>query len=389
MKFHDPIYGPRELKDYIIKILQTDEMMRLRRVPQSVCPNYLTQHGSMTSRFHHGLNVGHLADIVIKNNPCLGEYAIILPVSGTLHDAGNSAFSHLAEPFLEAVVGCNGESFLSHMLFRDSPSKNSLAVCLDKLGIDPQQILNFVTGMKKPISNILHGSLDIDNLDNVIRYCTAVGIKVSYSPLKIAAGFRFVNNEWTLPLRLKRQVEAWQKARKDMYGFIYGDPNLNVAAMLQRALEIAYSANMLSEEFFMMHDDDALHYLKVAGHRGVSTIVDRLYRWDWYKEVYSEEIRRPSGNLLALAKDINKKKEMADWLGRYLKIEQDCIAVQIIEMNDRRKISIPFIDAKGHRTFDESDDELRVLIKAYVHESVAHRRNPYGNCINHYIQQRP
>src|SRR3989338_9730345 len=194
MIYKDVLYGEWELPEFLKKISQTKEMARLRGITQSSIPNTMNPCGAIPSRFHHGLGVAYLATKVSEKNPQISDYAVLLRASALLHDAGNPPFSHLSEPFLMEMTGMNGESFLAEVLAGGETEK-----ILEEYGLNLEQFVKFVTGEDKPLSDVLNGTMDIDNLDNVARYAYFTGQKgAKYDGVKIASSFRFSGSEWML-----------------------------------------------------------------------------------------------------------------------------------------------------------------------------------------------
>ena len=221
MFYKDPLYGYWELPDFIEELLHTKELVRLRKISQVCLPNSFTLRGPMPNRTQHGLGVCRLSMCVLENNPNLEKYKRVLPIAAILHDAGNSALSHLGEHFLREMTGKDGETFLEDILKGSETEKLLL-----EMKIDIDLVLKLITGRIKPMSDILNGSLDIDNLDNVGRYASAEKLDVSFDAMRIARSFKFIDNEWTLPSSLYCEAMKWKKAREAVYGNLYCDAEL-------------------------------------------------------------------------------------------------------------------------------------------------------------------
>lgn len=371
MVYRDPLYGEWELPSFLEKIIHTKEMARLRNIAQAVMPNALMPYGTIPSRFHHGLGAAFLAMIVLKNNPALAEYKKIFPVAALLHDAGSPPFSHLSEHFLKEVTGKDGESFLEEMLDGSETER-----ALKSIGVSPKDVVRFVTGKITSYSEILNGSLDVDNLDNVGRYNFAV---LSGAPMfdavKIAAAFQFTSRGWCLFGECYDEAKKWQTSRLLVYRAIYGKPHLNVAAMLYRAVEIAFYAGELWREFFFLDDTRALDYLLFTCNDKTSSLIKRLLRWDWYKEIIAIETTEPSENLKTSASHFTGRRRLAQRISEIFHIPEEKICVYTGRGKDRRRILIPFITAHGKLYHDDIDDRPIWRVKVYLAPEMIDRKN--------------
>ncbi len=366
MRYHDALYGEWELPEILEKLIHTRQMIRLRDITQSVMPNSLVVRGPMPSRFQHGLGVSFLAQIVLEQNPGLNEYETLLPVAALLHDAGNPPFSHLSESFLKEITGHDGESFLAEILDGSETEK-----ILREYGIRTEDVVSMVTGSKKPISEVLHGSMDIDNLDNVGRFADAARIHTPIFNAKgIASRFRFAGEWFFLDAKnLQEMTGNWQNARKAVYKAIYSAPHLNLAMMLQRAVELAHSEEELEKDFFFLDDYAAMRFLKICNAETVC-LVNRALRWEWYDEVLSLEYSDPPEKVKLLAAGWRGRRQIANMLAGKLRLSPADVCAWVSRGNESRKITIPFVSPDGSRRYDTTPDTPIYRVKVYMPKTV-------------------
>ncbi|MEX1064244.1 MAG: HD domain-containing protein [Candidatus Paceibacterota bacterium] len=336
-------------------------MVRLREITQSVLPNCLIHNGPIPSRFQHSMGVCYLAEKVLENY--LSEYGHLLPIAALLHDAGNPPFSHLSEPFLKEVTGKDGESFLEDMLDGSETEK-----ILIEMGLSVELVVSWVTG-KAPLSDILHGSLDIDNLDNVGRFNHAANLGgPSFGAIGIASGFRLTTEkEWVLPTVFEERVGKWLETRHKVYTSLYQEPHLNIVAMVSRAVEIAFCENEIKRDFFFLNDSQAIEYLLHCNSR-TAYLVDRALRWNWYKEAYrfSSITVGPEEKLAKLAQRRQSGREMAELISRRLGIPEEKISVLIFKGKENRNVTIPFINKEGWKVYSGPTDMPSHRVVAYL-----------------------
>ena len=372
VKYKDALYGEWELPDFLKRLAMTKEMVRLRNITQSVLPNDFMPRGPIPSRFQHGLGVARLADAVLENYPDPFDYKIFLLIAALLHDAGNPPFSHLCEPFLKEATGYDGESFLKVLLDGSEAEK-----ILKEYKISVGEITAYVTGNARPFSDILNGSMDIDNLDNVGRYNLSANLGAEkFNAIKIASSFRlnhsgcFDNKSGWFILdkdSVWEEAQKWKKARRIVYSSIYGTPHLSVAMMVYRAVEIAFFENEIGFDFFLFNDHEAIAYLLTKCNSRTRRLVEKARRWDWYEEIIAIETANPTLKLKELASNWKSRKYIADKLcERFSRGEPDAFCVYIGKGKDKRKIIVPFVYDTGDKRFDLCDDSPIYRFKVWM-----------------------
>ncbi len=385
MRYRDNLYGEWELPEYLTKLAATREMVRLRNITQSVLPNDLTPFGPIPSRFHHGLGVARLAVEVLKNNPELSDYNLILPIAALLHDAGNSPLSHLGEHFLKESTGHDGESFLAVMLDGSETEK-----ILKEYGIDVSYISQFVSGLKKPHSTVLNGSMDIDNIDNVGRHNMAAHLHAeSFDALQIASHFRYDQRHelWFLCDQdtVWTECQKWQNARATVYHFIYSIPNLTIAMMVYRAVEIAFCEGELKKDFFFFNDHEAIAYLHATCNKRTQHLIEKVRRWQWYDEIVSLATQKPSEGFKDLATHWRGRQFVADSVCAYFGIELENLCAYVGRGNDKRNITVPFIAESGAVRYDTSDSEPLYRLKIWVAPNISVDRQTIQDFVSNLV----
>lgn len=363
MRHHDLLYGEWEFPPIVAELFRTKELARLRDISQTTIPNLFLPRGFVSSRAHHGLGVARLAEIVLRENPSLAPYRETLYAASLLHDAGNPPFCHLTEPFLRAAHdGKDGESFLEEVLAGSEAERVLL-----RRGVLPRDVLGFVTGSLSPLSDILNGSLDIDNLDNVGRYaaCTALPTE-AYDARGIAASFRFDGSRWTLSAEVLPEVRRWQSARQAVYDLVYNTDHIIVQAMLSRAIGLAFRAGEIRREFFLMSNAPAVEYLAESPVQGTRILMDRLARFSWYEEVFRIEELNPAPALCELAESWEGAMRLADAVAERLGVPPYEVSVFVEFGKHKRRIRLPFVHEDGSEFFDESSEEAPLHLGIFV-----------------------
>lgn len=371
-RYFDPCYGEWELPPVISELIRCKKLIRLKNISMGVMPNFLLPGYALPSRFHHGLGVAYLAKCVCEENTFEDEsFALLLLVSALLHDAGSTCFSHLGEYFLKQEFGKDGEQFLERVLQGDE-----IARVLKKYGIAARDVLAMVTG-KHPLSAVLNGSMDIDNLDNVYRYGRAIGKEPLFHPVYLAKAFRFKNEKWFLDAwyyfgkrdcHIADAIGRWIKARSEVYQTIYSDQTLIPRQMLERAVNLLYQTRGgLGESFYLLDDADAFQYLLSSGVPEVERLCDHLLRWKMYENVYELITTNPPARLVKLCEDPLARTKLADRLCEEFELEPDYLCVYVGKGRDGKKIDIPYVLGEGDTGFTYTPTDV-YRIKVFVRE---------------------
>ena len=156
----DPVHGYVEVEDFALALLDSPALQRLRYIKQ-LGFSYLVYPGANHTRFEHSLGTMFLADVASRRFGLSDDERTLVVASALLHDIGHGPFSHASEPLMEKFLHC---------------THDDIGVVLDgKVGdllraaaIDPDELCAVVRG-KHPLSGIIHGDLDVDRMDYLLR----------------------------------------------------------------------------------------------------------------------------------------------------------------------------------------------------------------------------
>lgn len=97
MKFvRDSVHGDLQLDDFEVKLADTPEIQRLRRIKQ-LGFTYLVYPGANHTRFEHSIGTMYLASRLALNLELDDETHSLVRCSALIHDAGHGPFSHVSE----------------------------------------------------------------------------------------------------------------------------------------------------------------------------------------------------------------------------------------------------------------------------------------------------
>lgn len=308
-------------------------------------------------------------EVVLSMNPRLSDHdKKLLLVSAFLHDAGNSPFAHLGERIMKPLIDRDGETFLFDVLEQDPEAKQ----ILERFGLSVFEILLTVTG-KTGLSCVLHGSVDVDNLDNVRRYAHHAQIPIpDYDPLLLAQMYVWKDGGWHIHDMFVDGVLEWMEARRRVYNQLYHTDVVAPDFMITRALKSAVEAGTLTREFFFLTDHQALEWLSDDANTSDAWLVREAMLLRWFKPVYTLQTDRPSLQLRKLGDSHQGRWTLAQELVERTGIAPNLMGVHVGRGRDTRQISLPVIDHRGlvRRKFPNVQALPIYRARAFLHDRV-------------------
>jgi len=156
----DPVHGYVELEDFALALLDSPALQRLRYVKQ-LGFSYLVYPGANHTRFEHSLGTMFLADLASRRFGLAEDERRLVIAAALLHDIGHGPFSHASEPLMEEFLHRTHDEI-------DLIVEDQVGEQLRSSGIDPGELCNVVKG-KHLLSGIIHGDLDVDRMDYLLR----------------------------------------------------------------------------------------------------------------------------------------------------------------------------------------------------------------------------
>ena len=274
MKVFDPLYGQFETPMVIDQLLFSPEIRRLSqiRLLNTLSPSLATL--GEIRRYSHTLGVLHLcSNTVLKQYSDRERLAFMAAV--LLHDVGTPPFGHLFEYHLrehwrwhhEAVpdlvlAGQQAPENRAHqpfggrcLEFRDIMEKHSIDI----------DLVREILKSKHPMSVLLFGSMDLDNLDNVMRMAWALGMEANprlavrlARSLDVDAHGQLLLHHEMLPL-----VAEWARTRRSVYEVLVFDPYTVAAqAVLSQAISLALQEDVLDQDWWDLYDEELIEILR-------------------------------------------------------------------------------------------------------------------------------
>ncbi|XP_019205772.1 deoxynucleoside triphosphate triphosphohydrolase SAMHD1-like isoform X2 [Oreochromis niloticus] len=243
--FNDPIHGHIKLHPLLVKIIDTPQFQRLRKIKQ-LGGGYYVFPGASHNRFEHSVGVGHLAGELVKalrakqleeleqeQEPSMDSESLIndrdvlcVQIAGLCHDLGHGPFSHVFDGMFNPQADPKGEKWehedASIFMFDHLVNDNNLKPLMNHYGLitegDNENDLVFIKEMIKGslknnspqneklykgrnneksflyeiVANKQNG-IDVDKFDYFARDCHHLGIQNNFDHRRFIVFARVCN----------------------------------------------------------------------------------------------------------------------------------------------------------------------------------------------------
>ncbi|HIP25466.1 MAG TPA: HD domain-containing protein [Archaeoglobus profundus] len=256
MKYiHDPIHGQLKIDDWLIKIIDTPEFQRLRRISQLGFAN-LVYPGANHTRFEHSLGTMHIARLLVEKMNINEDEKIEILAAAILHDIGHGPFSHCSEEVMKKYLNLTHEDvdkILKHSIIKD---------ILEELGLKISRIVDHVKGKR---SNIISGDIDVDRMDYLVRdsYYTGVAYGV-FDISRLISKISFEGKTMIIEAGGLKAAESLLISRFMMYSTVYYHHVCRIARkMFEKAVSFCIEEGLLEAERLLVMDDyDIISFLR-------------------------------------------------------------------------------------------------------------------------------
>ncbi|MDD1704656.1 MAG: HD domain-containing protein [Methanoregula sp.] len=273
----DPVHGYVEAEDFILPLLDSPVLQRLRYIRQ-LGFSYLVYPGANHTRFEHSLGTMFLADIAARRFGLEDDERMLVTAAGLLHDVGHGPFSHASEPLMEEYLHTSHDEIGPVI---EGPVHDTLT----GIGVDPQELGEVVRGRHR-LSGIIHGDLDVDRMDYLLRDAYYTGAPYGTVDAQRLIRYLIRTDEGTaVDENGMNAAEALLIARTQMRPSVYYHHVSRIGeSMFQLGvLEHLKGDTRKLEVMMAMDDATCLHELLVSGEVIARDIARRLYERRLYK----------------------------------------------------------------------------------------------------------
>ena len=398
-RFWDPLYGRTELSPFEYAIICTPEVQRLRYIRMCNINSMLVTGASEISRFEHSLGVLRLTQewIDTHSSKIRNSDAVAFRAAALLHDMQTGPFGHSFQYILEdnKVLGDFAHDDISHgkeaTYYQDLLANASFAGkpfnSRVLLGHHWPTVASMIRG-EGPYGPLISGSIDLDNIDNVIRLAYHVGIASSNDStvaVGIAKALQPKDGDICVNSAAVTLIERWQEIRHHLYEFLLLDwAEFSAKAMLTHAMELAVEYGLVGSDSWILTDDELLFSLERRGigdAQDVANIVKRLRRGELYCPVGLFQTRKTSA-YVANNKIENKRdleRQLAKFAREELKLHTNILVHYILDKKKTdRAVEIIIAESDERKIIGNNSDVLLIGVfssteppNEYVGEKIA------------------
>lgn len=339
----DPIHGDIKITGLLVDLLETPEVQRLHNIKQLGFA-HLVFPGAHHTRFEHSLGCSMIASQIADILSLKEQEKKLLTCAAQLHDIGHGPFSHTLESILLQRFGVDHVDLTEKLIlgkydifdekekdFISSPRVHDL---LDTQEVDIKDIVKIIRGgqsKKAYLSQLLHSTIDVDQLDYLMRDAYYTG--VAYGMIDLQRLLRTImihKGNLTMMRKGVSVVENILVARALMYSSVYFHKTVRIPElMLSKALEEIPDAEPF--EFFRMTDAEIMISLKTMG-RFQEEIVTRLKYRDLFKQAYSIsslELNKEEIKIVKSFENVSKRRQKEQELEDIFHIPKGHIIIDV------------------------------------------------------------
>jgi hypothetical protein len=310
---YDRLYGKLEIPKLIRNLLNCPGLLRLREIGMPNIKFINFPSFSAVTRYEHSLGACHLADLASKSLGLSEKDRIELMIATLYHDVATPPFAHT----WEEVLGFDHEKHLYDLITGRSKDLGGhyaqifqgkalklpqfcQSAQARKIEIDLFRVAELILGKKDDVlSSLICGDIDLDNIDNVIRAASAMGIEGANGCLAetLASSFVFYKRETiAISEAVKGHIEKWKRLRETLYNMIYCSiDDFSLQTMLKHALlyliESTDKETQLCEEDWKLTEEQVLR--KIEKHPEARKIYKRMQLRDLYECISLVWIKGP------------------------------------------------------------------------------------------------
>ena len=275
------------------------EFQRLRYVRLCNINSLYLTGASEPKRFEHCIGTYHLADLWTRGRSLVPRDVDVVRASALLHDMLTGPFGHSFQyvmednPFQQRFEHANVASGVRGRFLQLARAGAQFAgrrfLVADTLGEIADDVFAAIMGDGR-FGPIISGTLDLDNLDNVVRLAFHMGLCGEGDrrlPIELAPLLEPDRCGLAAPARAAPLFERWFQIRQLLYEYLLLDRGEFAAkAMLTLAVELAGENGMLGPDDWRHTDEsllDALQARSVGEHQIIGQIIKRLRIGDLFE----------------------------------------------------------------------------------------------------------
>jgi len=342
-KIQDPIHGGICIDDWCMKIIDTPQMQRLRRIKQVGFAS-LVYPGANHTRFEHSLGVMHIASVLAPKMQADEREKREIVAAALLHDIGHAPFSHSSENIVKKYLKMEHEDVFP--LIKDT----ELEDVLKDEGLRPKKICEHIK-----TAGIVSGDIDADRMDYLVRDSYYTGVAYGVFDLKrLVDKIYFDGEKPIIDGSALRAAESLLLSRFMMYPTVYYHHVCRIARkMYEKAVERCIEEGSLEAKLLLRMDDHDV----VAFLRNQEGFAGEMMKLIDNRRLFKRAIYVSCGRLcIERINSRRAEREIAEIAG----VDEDCIIVDVPQLEEAKELKA-VVDVEGQQAKLE---EMSPLVRA-------------------------
>lgn len=297
----DPLYGRVDFSKFEFDLISLPEVQRLRNVRMCNINSLLVTGASEISRFEHTIGVLRLTQEWIRVHQVVPQDAYDLTAAAVLHDMQTGPFGHSLQYVLEDndVDGDFVHEDVAHG-YKNSYHQDLLvnaSFCgrpfgaKEFLGVHWARVGEVIKG-GGTLGPLIAGTMDLDNIDNVVRLAYHVGVARGSDAeiaLQLARDIDVNGGILSFSLATVDAISQWQSIRQRLYNLLLLDwAEFSAKAMLTKAIEIAVAKGLIGADSWVHTDEELFATLErhgIGDAQEVSDLIKRIKTGELYEPI--------------------------------------------------------------------------------------------------------
>lgn len=352
----DPVHGYVEVEDFALALLDSPALQRLRYIRQ-LGFSYLVYPGANHTRFEHSLGTMFLADVACRRFELPDNERTLVTAAALLHDIGHGPFSHASEPLMEAFLHRTHDDIAGIV-------EQQAGGILRASGIDPDELCAVVRG-RHSLSGIIHGDLDVDRMDYLLRDAYYTG-----APYGTVDAQRLIRHLIRTPEGTVldengiNAAESLLIARTLMRPTVYYHHVSRIGESMFQLAALEYLTGKDADtvyRFFHMDDATCLHTLRTSDNPVSRDLADRLYERRLYKRALSAGSDQVSITPFLEGIPVEKIREYAARIAGHAGVRPHEVLVDIPSIPSELSLGVRVKNRHAIVGFEEISPRIRTL----------------------------
>jgi hypothetical protein len=258
------------------------------------------------------------------------EYDRLLIVTAALlHDIGHGPFSHSIEPVMEELTG------RSHHQIGNLLNSDTLAPLLENIGVDINELGEVLAG-EHQLSGIIHGELDVDRMDYLLRDAHYTGVPYGTVDAQRLIRSTLLSEEGIVIHESGiNAAESLLIARTLMRPAVYFHHVSRIAETMFNHTVLRHLENKApSDVTGMMYMDDVscIHALRTSDSSIAREFAERIFCRQLYKRALYVGRGQVNANAITEFRGIPAQREIAEEIAGIAGVDPSKVLVDIPEL---------------------------------------------------------